>query len=392
MERSRENKFTSSFTLIELLVVIAILAVLATAVVLVLNPAQLLAQGRDSTRLSDLAALNSALSLFTADQYNQSLGSPNTVYVSIPDNASSTCGSLSLPSLPGGYSYHCVPSASSTKVDGTGWIPVNLTLTSSGSPLSKLPIDPVNTTSSGEYYTYTPGGSYEITAVPESQKYKAQIEGSPMIPMIPGVIAYGSNLSLSPLFNTGGLVGYWPLDEGAGSTANDMSGNGNSGTLNGSPLPAWTTGKVGSGALSFSGGASSSSISVSNFPALNMITFTAWINPNSLGSGTGGDLMSEPCSTRTGYFVQLYPAGSLFAGYQCVSGDSPSVAAGITTNQWQYITVVISGTSVTFYVNGALKGTGTMTTPETNTMQGMQVGGSSSDGYFNGLIVMDRFL
>ncbi len=46
--RSRE-----SFTLIELLVVIAILAVLATAVVLVLNPSQLLAQGRDSTRLSD---------------------------------------------------------------------------------------------------------------------------------------------------------------------------------------------------------------------------------------------------------------------------------------------------------------------------------------------------
>ena len=43
------------FTLIELLVVIAILAVLATAVVLVLNPAELLKQGRDSTRISDLS-------------------------------------------------------------------------------------------------------------------------------------------------------------------------------------------------------------------------------------------------------------------------------------------------------------------------------------------------
>ncbi|MGC9603563.1 MAG: type II secretion system protein, partial [Minisyncoccia bacterium] len=42
----------TGFTLIELLVVIGILGTLATAVVLVLNPAQLLAQARDSTRLS----------------------------------------------------------------------------------------------------------------------------------------------------------------------------------------------------------------------------------------------------------------------------------------------------------------------------------------------------
>ncbi len=99
----------NSFTLIELLVVIAILAVLATAVVLVLNPAQLLAQGRDSTRLSDLAALQSALSLFQADQYSQSLGIASTTYISIPDS-SSTCGDLGLPALPSGYSYACVPS------------------------------------------------------------------------------------------------------------------------------------------------------------------------------------------------------------------------------------------------------------------------------------------
>ncbi|MCL4400352.1 type II secretion system GspH family protein, partial [Patescibacteria group bacterium] len=39
-----------AFTLIELLVVIAILGVLGTAVVLVLNPSELIKQGRDSTR------------------------------------------------------------------------------------------------------------------------------------------------------------------------------------------------------------------------------------------------------------------------------------------------------------------------------------------------------
>ena len=47
------------FTLIELLIVIAILAVLGVTVTLVLNPAELLRQGRDSTRISDLSSINS---------------------------------------------------------------------------------------------------------------------------------------------------------------------------------------------------------------------------------------------------------------------------------------------------------------------------------------------
>ncbi|MFA6494844.1 MAG: type II secretion system protein, partial [Candidatus Paceibacterota bacterium] len=39
-----------SFTLIELLIVIGILAILVAAIVITLNPAQLLAQARDSKR------------------------------------------------------------------------------------------------------------------------------------------------------------------------------------------------------------------------------------------------------------------------------------------------------------------------------------------------------
>src|SRR3989344_2835396 len=128
------SKDDLGFTLIELLVVIAILAVLATAVVLVITPAELLKQGRDSTRLSDLAALNSALGLFQVDQYNSSLGTSSVVYVSIPDS-SATCANLGLPTLPSGWSYHCAPSSTLTRVDSTGWVPVNLALFSAGSPL-----------------------------------------------------------------------------------------------------------------------------------------------------------------------------------------------------------------------------------------------------------------
>ena len=66
------------FTLIELLIVITILAILATAVALVLNPAELLKQGRDSTRLSDLAVIQSALALYVADVAGPTFGGGNT--------------------------------------------------------------------------------------------------------------------------------------------------------------------------------------------------------------------------------------------------------------------------------------------------------------------------
>jgi hypothetical protein len=92
------------------------------------------------------------------------------------------------------------------------------------------------------------GGSFELNGVLESTKYRSNTSLSK--PNLPGVLSYGSNQALSPLYNTSGLVGYWPFDEGTGTIAYDKSGNNNNGTLlNG---PTWTSGKVG-GALSFDG-------------------------------------------------------------------------------------------------------------------------------------------
>lgn len=164
----------ASFTLIELLVVIAILAVLATAVVLVLNPAEMLKAARDSTRLSDLAALNTAFGTLQADNESASFGTANIIYTSLPDSTT-TCANLGLPTLPTNWSYRCVPTSTLTKTDGTGWIPVDFTQFSGGTVLAKLPVDPVNTTSSNQFYTYIKG-SWKFSAKLESQKYLAQAQ------------------------------------------------------------------------------------------------------------------------------------------------------------------------------------------------------------------------
>ncbi|EKD52580.1 MAG: hypothetical protein ACD_61C00301G0003 [uncultured bacterium] len=61
------NKLTKGFTLIELLVVIAILSILATLVVLAINPAEAQRKSRDTTRLSDLATMRKAIDLAIAE-------------------------------------------------------------------------------------------------------------------------------------------------------------------------------------------------------------------------------------------------------------------------------------------------------------------------------------
>lgn len=135
MNHAYKSEAGRGFTLIELLIVIAILAVLATAVVLVLNPAELLAQARDAQRFSDLGAVESSLSLFIASVANPQLGT------GIRCTAASTWNSG------GAGSAACATVTTSTVVTGGtggGWVDANLTQVPGGSPLGRLPMDPNN--------------------------------------------------------------------------------------------------------------------------------------------------------------------------------------------------------------------------------------------------------
>ena len=165
-------KDRKSFTLIELLIVIAILALLMSIVIIAINPSEMLKKSRDTKRISSLKALNNALGIFQATKPTTTMGTSSIVYISIPDS-SSTCANLSLPTLPTDYTYQCSTSANYRKTDGTGWIPVNFDSLDIGSPISSLPIDPTNTTSTGLYLTYVTGGSWELTATMEASDNKA---------------------------------------------------------------------------------------------------------------------------------------------------------------------------------------------------------------------------
>jgi uncharacterized protein (TIGR02145 family)/prepilin-type N-terminal cleavage/methylation domain-containing protein len=158
------------FTLIELLIVIAILAILATVTLLVINPAQMVKQSRDANRITEINQINKALLLYQSFGGSTSMGTHGDVYISLP-SSNADCSDLGLPALSSG-SYHCATQANYRNIDGTGWIPVDLTSvqSSAGTLFSSLPIDPTNTVASDYYYTYIPG-SWALSATMESEKY-----------------------------------------------------------------------------------------------------------------------------------------------------------------------------------------------------------------------------
>jgi len=155
------------FTLVELLVVIGILAILTAAVVVVLNPAELLRQSRDAQRLSDFDAVRSAISLYLSTANPPAMAT----------EANCMVGTVSAFT----YGSGVCTNESSTVVSGGGWVPINFNDLAAasiglGSPLSALPTDPVN--NAAYYYSGAFDNTnkyYELNSILESTKYSGKM-------------------------------------------------------------------------------------------------------------------------------------------------------------------------------------------------------------------------
>jgi uncharacterized protein (TIGR03437 family) len=364
-----------------------------------------LTPSNDSTRLSDMNTLQSAIALTQSGAKPASMGSAKTVYVSIPDPQATTasgssCASLSLPILPAGYAYHCSGSNFYQKTDGTGWIPINFSSVTSGSPLGTLPIDPVNTVSSRLYYTYTTNGSqYETTAVMESPEYKlggtndviAQDGGT-----LASVYEKGTKLGLDPLdYGDPSLVAYWTFDEGTGTTASDASGNNNIGSLS-SPAPTWTSGKVGNGALRFNGSNNYvSESSPSSFPTGNAArTLSVWFcrTADSASHLYGIAEYGTTLDNQEFGVLMFGNTGRYTPAYEIVIDDyyvtTPLFVTGYTLGDtnWHHIAAVADGSNgIIVYLDGGLIKNGLHIWNTTNSQ--FFVGGIDyPESSFNGLI------
>jgi prepilin-type N-terminal cleavage/methylation domain-containing protein len=161
---NKNSKKNQGFTLLELLIVIAIIAILSVILVLVLDPSETLKKSRDSQRMSDLSTIKTALGLYSTSvsapfmagaasnagckgstSSDSAYAASDKIYYSYPsDGVAITDATLDAGtgSVPGAGQ---VTNANLALTDGTGWLPVNLSGLPSGSPISNLPIDPINT-------------------------------------------------------------------------------------------------------------------------------------------------------------------------------------------------------------------------------------------------------
>ena len=195
------NKGTKKgFTLIELLVVIAIIAILAVVVVLTLNPAEMMRRARDSNRASDLGMIKTAISLYLSDVSTTNMGTAGTCYIAYSGTTAPTTvyefatttsgGETGTPSPYTVGTGTCVQwfnsntgsaTTSNSRSVTNGWIPINLSVISSGAPIAQWPVDPAygagsataGNTNAGHFYSYIPASNnaYKIAAKMESVIY-----------------------------------------------------------------------------------------------------------------------------------------------------------------------------------------------------------------------------
>jgi len=164
------------------------------------------------------------------------------------------------------------------------------------------------------------------------------------------------------------------FEEGLGTTTADSAGS-NAGTLVGTTTPAWTAGRIGTGALSFSGdGVTNSTASQSAVQTLNSLsstlggtaTLTAWIKTTQTGSNslyaapaiTGVEVAGSSNDIRWGY---LDATGHIGVG----AGDTGVASNGtINDGQWHHVAFTRNSSTgaVQIYVDGMLQGSGTSET------------------------------
>lgn len=162
----------------------------------------------------------------------------------------------------------------------------------------------------------------------------------------------------APPVTQNGLVAYWKFDEGSGTTAGDSSGNGNDGTLTGTPGPEWTTGKIG-GALSFDG--TDDLVDVADeitldIPTSNGFTVGAWIK---LSDVTDYRIIVDKRSEGTweGYYLYVRPDGKMRFGIEDIVDNNPVIigTTNVADGNWHYVVGVrdVAADKVRLYVDGS---------------------------------------
>jgi hypothetical protein len=174
---------------------------------------------------------------------------------------------------------------------------------------------------------------------------------------------------------TNGLVGWWPFN----GNANDESGNGNNGTVNGATLTTDRNG-VANKAYSFDG--------VDDYIAVtrnyqSAFSLSIWFNPT---TSTGYNPLVDAFDAN--WEVQLKNTYPDYVSFLTSASYQEFISSQTTTNNsWNYLVCTYSSNTVTFYINGIQTDQYTVN-PLPNNYGSYNFGASLTgiDQFYNGII------
>ena len=187
------------------------------------------------------------------------------------------------------------------------------------------------------------------------------------------------------------LVGYWPLDEAAGTTTADLTGH-QSGTLEGSPaLPTWQVDSVHGSALKFD------SQNINDVPRVSLgtydpvtggkVTVSLWFKAASGAAGglqfaKGNDLADGSWRVYTSTVDtgpwHLFSAVTKSLAPTYVATTTAVASAGV----WHHHVAAIDGTTIKIYLDGVETASGTVTLALGNPTGTLWLGAQSRVGTY----------
>jgi len=190
-----------------------------------------------------------------------------------------------------------------------------------------------------------------------------------------------------PLMN--GLVGWWPMQEGAGLTAFDLSGQGNHGTLtNMDQTTDWVVGRNGGASLDLDGSDDFIECGdIEETQGIGQLTLSCW-------AALTSPLLKDHCliskddqSNRSWSLVQLGAAGSVDDNLRFILRTTSTYtidsadAAWPNDSEWHHAVAVYDGSNGRVYIDGVQSGSDTSATGTINSTSNTVKIGRRSDGF-----------
>jgi len=203
------------------------------------------------------------------------------------------------------------------------------------------------------------GGTEYISAVEEGKTYYWRVDAMDDTTTYAGDVWSFSTVPAVEISDPN-LVGWWTLDEGAGTTAIDQSGYGGHGSLVGSP--EWTTGFIG-GALEFEVGDYVDCGYDSGDSITNDFTLAVWAKNAPASDGHYGGLAGKLSRMEGGEYMGFSLVRHSSNVFRLWVGDgdaggitgSASSDATYTDTEWHHVAGVRTGNLNTLYVDGVLQ-------------------------------------